>query len=65
MPDLKTRDKIIDALRTVWDRYPSLRFGQLIDNVYRVRKERTDSHADLFYFGDEEFFEAFWDYVVE
>lgn len=45
MRDPKRIGKVLGELRKVWDRYPDLRLGQLLDNV--LAKE------NMFYIEDE------------
>jgi len=62
----KEIDRIIEALKATWYKFPALRLGQLIENARSVRqaKTATGSKADLFYFEDEEILEALWDYYA-
>lgn len=51
--------KTLRALAKIWKKYPDMRFGQLIGNVFP-----TGSGTDPYYLGDAEFIrriEAFYD----
>jgi len=57
------RQAIIAALECAWDRYPYLRFGQLVSNVYTVQRN-VKPGANMFYIQDSEMLDAFWNYFV-
>ena len=57
-------DRIIEALKATWYRFPALRLGQLIKNAQDTRQAKTHRYSDLFYFDDLEMHEALWDYYA-
>lgn len=52
MRDINRIPKILDRLQVIWERYPDMRLGQLIGNVFPCT---PDTQIDMFFFNDEMF----------
>lgn len=46
MRDIRRIDKFCDALKEVWKKYPDLRFGQMMSNIFR---QMTAENIDPFF----------------
>jgi len=52
---IKTKEEILSQLKTLWDRHPLQRLGQLLENYVFFQGERGDkTSVRLFYQQDEE-----------
>ena len=56
MRDPKRIDELLNTVKTVWEQYPDMRFGQLVVNVLGV---------DPFYIEDDIILKAFQNWVEE
>lgn len=56
MRDPKRIDEILNTVKTVWEQYPDMRFGQLVVNVLGV---------DPFYIEDDVILKAFQNWIEE
>lgn len=56
MRDLKRIDEVLNTVKTVWEQYPDMRFGQLVVNVLGV---------DPFYIEDDVILKAFQNWIEE
>lgn len=51
---------MLSVFQKLWERYPDLRFGQLISNLLREdAKEEADKDLVLFYLEDDDWLEYF------
>lgn len=56
MRDPKRIDEVLNTVKTVWEQYPDMRFGQLVVNVLGV---------DPFYIEDDVILRAFQNWIEE
>ncbi len=56
MRDPKRIDEVLNTVKTVWEQYPDMRFGQLVVNVLGV---------DPFYIEDDVILKAFKNWIEE
>ena len=56
MRDPKRIDEVLNTIKTVWEQYPDMRFGQLVVNVLGV---------DPFYIEDDVILKAFQNWIEE
>ncbi len=56
MRDPKRIDEVLNTVKTVWEQYPDMRFGQLVVNVLGV---------DPFYIEDDVILKAFQNWIEE
>lgn len=57
MRDINRIDMYMELLTRIWKEFPDLRFGQLLANMLGFIQQET--HEDIFFTEDEEFFAAF------
>lgn len=56
MRDPKRIDEVLNTVKTVWEQYPDMRFGQLVVNVLGI---------DPFYIEDDVILKAFQNWIEE
>lgn len=56
MRDPKRIDEVLNTVKTVWEQYPDMRFGQLVVNILGI---------DPFYIEDDVILKAFQNWIEE